>query len=323
MRNDQGDIDITEYLERLPDRGRCLTAGDAPVSYIEDRSRLGYLSDKPFIVGLGAIECSTCVTLVRRPEVIWDANRYYRSLGFSFPYTRISRKQLRLGFYDRGGPDSARLMFVLKQLLNTSTRRKYDNTPLGEVFLDEWVQKFLKDKAVQEAVRRSAESGRTVEPEEVLAEWGMEVQPEKSTEDVEPSGEAGYGEAPGKSTPKDESESPESSDSPPIVVPWSWAYYVWRSQRDDRERLARWQQLLVQAFAARNVVRRFAVGFFGKQPHRFLLGEVDGRDVFFLGEDEEPTEEMAALAVVQMLYDRHRQVTGVQYGQLPQRRQAG
>lgn len=323
MRNDRGDIDITEYLERLPDKGRCLTTGEAPVSYIEDRSRLGHLSDKPFIAGLGAIECSTCVTLARQPEIIWDANEYYRSLGFSFPYTDISRKELRLHFHDRGGPDSVRLMFILKQLLNVSTRRRYDTTPLGELFLDEWVQKYLKDKAVGEAARRSAESGRLVEAEEVLAEWGMEVLADESTEDVESSEKTGYGEDSDEPTSKDESDPPESSDPPPTVVPWRWAYYLWRSQEDDDERLALWQQLLVRAFAARKIQRRFAVGFFGKQPHRFTVGEVDGRDVFFLGEDEEPTEEMAALAVVQMLYDTHRQVTGVQYGQLPQGRQAG
>jgi hypothetical protein len=321
MRTDQGDIDIAEYLAKLPDKGKCLTSGEAQVAYIEDRSVVANL-DKPYLQGRlgGAVTCSTSVTLVVVPEVIWDANSYYRQLGFSFPYTNITRKQMRLNFFDRDGLDSRRLTYVLKQLLDRDTRRQYDRTPIGELFLDSWVQDFLKDKAIREAQRRHAESGEPVEVDDVLAEWGLKAQ---SPGDVESEGEAEYGEDADHPSPKDTSDSPESSDPSPKVIPWDWAYYSWRTQRDDTERLARWQQLLVSAFAARKVHYRFAVGFLGKQPHRYVLGDVDGHEVFFLGEDEEPTEELAAVAVVQVLYDKYRHVTGEHYGQLPQGRQAG
>jgi hypothetical protein len=319
MRNEWGDIDITEYLARLPDRGECLTHPHHGVSYVGidgdkddwsvfDRySPYPFLSEQPHLVGTGPVECSTSTDVALLNDVIWDTNQYYRKLGFTFPY-HPTKKELRVAFVEHGGPDDAWLMMVFKNLIDDKIRRLYDGTPLGQFFLDADWQQRLKQRALREALRRVQEYGEGLadfETEEVLKEWGLTVDP--------PQGD-GYGE-----------DSSTSEDAKPSEtrrkIPWQYSYYLWRSTEYDTERLGRWQQLLVSAFAQKKVRRTFSVGYFGKQPHRCLVSVVDGRQVLFLNEDQWPDEELAAHMVMQVLLDEKRAQIGAQrdYPQLQSR----
>lgn len=316
MRNEWGNIDISEYLARLPDRGRCLTNdGYQETTYVHAEGNAYTMYDdyvrpeSPHVTGFGPVECSTCTDLALVPEIVWDTNYYYRKLGFSFPYMP-TKKELRLAFQERDGANNAWLMMAFKTLVNDKMRLIYDLTPLGQYFLDAEKQEALKKEAIREAVRRRQESGQDTVAEEVLEEWGLGVEPEQ---------ESRYGED--SSTPEDT----PLSDPPSRVYPWRWSYYLWRSSEWDTQRLGLWQQLLVSAFAARKMRRTFSVGYFGKQPHRCLTAQVDGRQVLFLHEDQWPDEELANHMVMQVLLDDTRTKIGVRrdYPQLSSRWEAG
>lgn len=301
------DLDISEYLKRLPDGGKCLTprSGTLHVGQQSEYDDYVRVLDVPRIVGLGPVECSTCTDVALLPEVVWDTNRYYRELGFVSPYMP-TKKELRLAFQEKDGPNNPWLMMAFQVLINARTRLNYDTTPLGERYLDTFTQEALKKEAVKEAVRRRQESGQDTEAKEVLQEWGIGVAPKDQDS---------YGED--SSTPEDTTPSDPSARQ----NRWRWSYYRWRSFEDDTQRLGHWQQLLVSAFAARKMQRRFSVGFFGKQPHRCLSAQVDGRHVFFLHEDEMPDRELAEHIVMQVLLDEARTRIGARrdYPELPAR----
>jgi hypothetical protein len=234
---------------------------------------------------------STETGLALRPEVIHDANGYYRSLGFTFPYLRITRKQLRLAAFEHDAANDERKMHNLKQLLDPEIRAKYDLVPFWERFVDKYFQAWLKERALREA--REANQHRApwqkeTTPEDLLREWGFGVQqdPEEGEE------------------PPPELETPEVSDPDATVkIPWTYSYYVWRSDCDDTDRLGRWQELLIAEFVQVGAKRRFAVGFVGRQPHEWVAGEVRGNHVLYINEDVEPNQELAAKAVKQFLAD--------------------
>lgn len=316
MRNEWGDIDITEYLARLPDRGECLTRRDHGVRSVgygsadkDDWSVFDQYSPSPFfempyLVGNGPAECTSCTDVALLNEIVWDTNQYYRKLGFGFPYCP-TKKELRIAFLDHDGPNNAWLMMAFKNLIDDEIRRRYDGTPLGQFFLDAEWQQCLKQQALREAIRRHQERGESVEdiePEEVLREWGLQV---------DPSQEDRYGED--SSTSEDVKLSGSRRS-----IPWQYSYYLWRSSEYDIERLGRWQQLLVSAFAQRKVQRKFSVGYFGKQPHRCLVSTIDGRQVLFLHEDQWPDEELAAHMVTQVLLDEKRAQIGALQRDNPQ-----
>lgn len=298
-------LDIRPYLERLPDKGRCLTNGGS-VAYLTSDPETLKSQDRPFLQGIiGAPTiCSTDTTveLRSRARIIWDANKYYRDLGFAFPFTP-TRKQLRLAYFDHDGLDDVRLTTVMKFLLNPKLRSAYDATPLGELYLDEDLQTFFKRRAAEEARKR----GGDATAEEVLAEWGLDAVPVKpSEEDVESEGETRYGEDPDEPEDPATSDSPESSDPPAKITSWDWSYFVWRTVQDDRPRLAAWQEFLVSMFVERSILEHFAVGFIDEARGPYAVAKVDSVYVFFLGEDAEPTAELAMLAVFEFLYNRNR-----------------
>lgn len=225
------------------------------------------------------VEASTDTDLAISPPVIWDANRYYRSLGFAWPFRGITVKQLRLAYMDRDGQSSEFLTYVLKMLRNPEIRRAYDLTPFGRQFLDRYVQDMLKRQAIEAARKFNEMRGFGPErtAQDVLNEWGFGVDPEGSSEQPD--------------VPK------VSVPDATVKTPWMYSYYLWRSDCDDTERLARWQELLRAEFVRSGMKLRFAVGFMGRNARRWVTGEVEGRLVVYLHEDVDPTEEMAVAAV--------------------------
>lgn len=231
------------------------------------------------------LEASTETALVRAPDVIWDANGYYRSHGMKFPYRDVTVKDLRRAHMELRGFEDDYLTYVLKQLRNPEIRRIYDATPLGLEYMDKFVQAKIKRIVLRKVAERQRETGVQLDPEEALRRAGFVV-------------DSSAGQEPSSTPPEELSEGGAT-----VQIPWRWAYYLWRSFCDDTDRLGRWQELLVEEFVRAGVKRRFTVGFMGQQPQKWVSGEVKGRLVVYLNENIEPTREMAATAVATIIDD--------------------
>lgn len=240
--------------------------------------------NNPMKQGHGPLLVSTCTALVPSPMWCWDVLGYYRTLGVHW---KATRKQLMTAYQDLDGPNSVGLTHVFKQLLNPSIRRAYDMTPLGHLFMDDiYVQQALKAAAVAEARRRSQETGREVTPEEVIAEE-YSFTPDEDEDALD------------KNAKNDE----------PLVLPdsapWPYSYFTWRSKKSETDVLAEWQALVIREVSKQGAVLTFAVGFVGKQPHRYLVGRIENLQVVFLNDKECPTEALASAAALALLNDLH------------------
>lgn len=239
-------------------------------------------------------ECSSSTALSVLPAVIWDVNGYYRDLGV---LPSATRKDLRLAYFERDGQSSVRLTYVIKQLLNKATRFEYDCTPLGEVFLDDYVRaeidRQIRERAAERA-RRAAEEGARVDftdlssfEADVRSEMGFDV---RSEEDETHS-----------DTPVETVDDTRSvGQDEPVPAKFLYAYYLWAmkpSSGPDVEhsrlvRLGEWQRQLVRAFSREGLTMRFSVGLHRK-PNRWVQGRIGYRTVFFLNDFEDPSEELA------------------------------
>lgn len=233
--------------------------------------------ENPVKMGRGSPLASPTVALAIRPIVCWDVNGYYGALGVHW---KATRKELREAYQSLNGQNSVYLTYVLKQLLNDEIRYEYDCMPLGEQFLnDDYVQDALKAKAAEVASRRSKE-GRYTTPREVVEEQ--------------------YRFIPEADEAADGAPDPEMSDPDATVTDdgnWPWPYYVWRTFAQDTAKLSAWQTLLVSAMAERGFTGSFAVGLFGRQPHRVLTGWTEDNLVIYLSVREDATQELAEHAV--------------------------
>lgn len=86
--------------------------------------------------GAGPLVFSTSTVIQPFPLVKWDVNGYYRDLGVSVEATK---KEMVDAYTEAQGHEDARRTYVLKQLLNSVIRRKYDAVPLGSVFVDRYI----------------------------------------------------------------------------------------------------------------------------------------------------------------------------------------
>lgn len=237
----------------------------------------------PQRAGYGPDAASSCTDLALDPQICWDVNGYYASLGVGW---RASRKELGMAYLAAGGSDSDYLTYVLAQLLNPSVRRAYDRMGLGEVFLDDkYVQAALKGQASAEASRRSA-AGATMSADEVLDEWGymMEDDSAKSYQD------------------SFDSEGVLRQDDP-ADAEWGYSYYVWRTTCDDVDRLRIWQEEILRVLVQeRHPPIHFAVGFVGESDQPVDIEILSGdRKIFFLNELFPPLPDHARTAVHRML----------------------
>lgn len=236
----------------------------------------------PQRAGIGPDTASSCTDLALDPQICWDVNGYYASLGVGW---RASRKELGLAYLAAGGHTSVYLTYVLSQLLNPDVRRAYDRMGLGEVFLDDdYVQAALKRQASSEASRRSA-AGATMSADEVLDEWGyMMEEPEDSYQD------------------SFDSEGTLRHDDP-AGAGWGYSYYVWRTTCDDVDRLRTWQEEILHVLAHGGYPPiRFSVGFVGATDQPIDIEILSGdRKIFFLNETAPPLPDHARTAVHRML----------------------
>lgn len=258
----------------------------------------------PVRQGSGPEECSSCTELSVLPGWIWDVNRYYRDLGVE---PRATRKQLREAYQAKDGQSSARLTYVLGQLLNPKIRLAYDCTPLGELFMDEYVRDRLNRIAKDRMSQRMADLARMgadmslVDDDaiqrDIFAEMGIQA--------VEPEPSGHFHDTPDEVV-DDDSEIGQDEHRP---AKFEYSYYLWRTPLRDPalglDRLSQWQRFLVSALAREGIRIKFAVGFHG-QPQRWIEAAVGYRSVFFLNIDELPTEELARDVALRVRLDRDR-----------------
>jgi hypothetical protein len=250
--------------------------------------------NSPILIGENPVCSSSKVLMTSGPQFCWDANGYYRELGVHW---RASKGDLKRAYEDSNGQDSPRLTYIFKQLLNKETRALYDSTPLGEIFFDDYVAEMLKERAVKEAARRSRT--QYVSPEDVLSEWGFTLD-DNDAADLIADGETSDFPAEGL-----DRETLRGQDDPSQVEyqgKWLYGYYLWRTLCGDTDRLAVWQQLLVDALEGQQAKASFAVGFVGKQPHPYVLGLVSGGVyVVYLNDSVTPDSEVASRAASALL----------------------
>ena len=75
--------------------------------------------DAPVLSHQGPAEFSTCTDLALRPEVCWDTNRYYRTLGVHW---KATKKELMKAYQALGTMPSAYATYAFKQLLDPEVR---------------------------------------------------------------------------------------------------------------------------------------------------------------------------------------------------------
>lgn len=238
------------------------------------------------LVGNGPPEASSSTELSVLPGIVWDVNGYYRELGV---LTNASRKQLRLAYVAKNGPNDERLTYCFKQLLDSGIRFAYDCTPLGELFMDKYVEAMLRQKIISAKAQRISDlRDAGVDPDSIdddaierdVAEQMGLVEEEEDT--------------------PDETVDVDPSDDQDEPVPFLFSYYLWRT-RVGAERaqqvLSEWQALLASELSREGIRIRFAVGLLDRVPHRFAEAKVGYRTVFFLNVHEAPTREMAQAVV--------------------------
>jgi hypothetical protein len=217
---------------------------------------------------------SSCQELV--PWTVRDVRGYYRRLGVP---TRATTRELRLAYLalDPMARDEG-LRYALLQLLDPATRRAYDLTPEGGLFLDRDNREGIERAAALRAAALRARAwlaGRrvTVTQEQVLQEWGFMHVP----------------------------ASPPGPQEPPPRQGWEWGWYSMRdpqgaSSWPGRGELSRWQGMIAAELSSRGVFMRFAVGAWPGDGPRVWRDSNEGCIVFMTGAGR-ATSEMARYAV--------------------------
>lgn len=285
------DLDLSDFIadyEPFFDGGGpvlprgAVTINDSPGHQHESHILSLSSTLKPVRFGMGPDTVSTCTALAVVPEIIWDVNGYYRELGVP---TNATRKELRLAFQRLDGHSSDRLTYIMGQLLNAETRREYDCTPLGQPYMDRYVQDGFKRAAKREADRRNAQ-GDKITAREVLDEMGLKIEDEESPDPVDNEEQVGQHGA----------EEPAG-----YVDPWEYSYYLWRSISPEEDRLQQWQELLHREAVASRVVIQFAVGYRGgSDVPDWSVTTVGDAHVAFLNERVKPTRAHALAALSQL-----------------------
>lgn len=246
-----------------------------PTSYTLAERLLGpaISQEAPRRAGAEQVVFSTATALVPDPQVCFDVNGYYRELGVHW---RAGKTDLRRAYLARDGARSERLTYVLVRLLDPATRRRYDRTALGSLFLDRYVLAAVIRRLLHQA-------GTDVDLLRRLADTlGFDL-----TDPLDPAAfEADDGPAP-----------PEYRDDDPEGV-HAYGYYLWRSPGHDRPgALADWRDMLIRAASKRGLVAQIAVGVVGSTPLTWVHARVGYRDVMFINERVDPTESLAQTAI--------------------------
>lgn len=272
----RADLDISSYVEGTilaPEVTAPAPQGPSP---------------SPEMVDDGPIQFSTCVELEPYPPTSCDARGFYRALGFVWPYTWVTRRQLGDAYQLLEGHRDEWLTHAFRILIGFTSRREYDATRFGELYLDLYAEKAIRRLAKEAAEKTGASE------EAILDEMGLRLT------DVEPT----YLEP---NEPVGDGDQPFTDDDVAVSVPadtlrsWPWGYYLWHSAASDTGRLAIWQAALVRAFARAGLRQRLGVGLVGQASDEVIIGQRAGEMVIFLNERTQPTDELADLVAARVL----------------------
>lgn len=206
---------------------------------------------------------SASTTLAVPGKVIWDVNGYYRILGIPVDATKI---QIRRAFQAKNGHDDWLLTYIVRQLLNPGIRAAYDSSPWGKPFFDDVIERYVKQKLVDEsiaALRNGDESW--VEPIDLSH---LKNQPE----------------------PEDE---PDFASVAEGVMGAAWSSYSWETNHHDEESLSEWRRMVGWVLALSGYTGAYSVGWTRGRGVCSALVEVDGVPVFFLTEGNQPSVTLA------------------------------
>lgn len=264
----------------LPQYGTLSTVLDQPGPDLTDDAPTGLKYASPVRLGDGPDSWSVCRTLACRRPVIHDVNGYYRELGVRHAATR---RELREAYQALDGQTSARLTYVLRQLLDPLVREAYDNSPLGQPFLDDYVVDSVKRAAAREAQKRTAKTGEFTSDEQVLDEWGyVTVGDDDHSAPLDTVATTGQ----------------DQDQLAPTSPRWEYASYAWQTSGYLRNeaKLEGWQAALIRAAGERRLTESgVAIGMTQMDPATgaYMLDDVNGVQVVFFPEDAEPSDEIA------------------------------
>jgi hypothetical protein len=227
------------------------------------------------------LSTGTSLVPLRAARYIDDVNGYYRALGVR---PTATRRQLMAAYKARGGENDAYLTYVMGQLLNTTTRARYDATPLGQLFVDRYVTAHWLRQAQLIANRRNAANGTDETAEDILKSLGV-GQSDPRDEFLDSAPADGF----------DDDGTRDRQPSPQPPAAWSYSYLLLASTCSDTHRLALWQGGLGRALADQGI-RQFAVGFHGASDLPYLVAKDLGIPVVFLHENVQVTGELIAAA---------------------------
>jgi len=204
-------------------------------------------------------------------RIVWDVNGYYREFGVS---PDVIRREIREAYQRKRGWRSSRLTFIMTQLLDLGIRDRYDSTPIGSMFIDGYVETFLRAKAAREISE--------------MRRKGLLSEVEFRELDLDPLDLFA-------TSSKDSNLSDQGSI---VTTPeeWRWSYYLWGSNCDDKERLRQWQELLIGTLGEWKEHHQLAIGFVGNSNTPYEIRAVGYRKVVFLNDLEQPTEALAESA---------------------------
>ena len=245
-----------------------------------------------------AMEFTTSTAMVPWPMYVWDTNAYYSDLGISPKATKL---EIRQAYEALDGQSSPRLTYVVKQLLNDETRRRYDAVELGAVFFDWYVYQSVMNEMIA-AINRDladADADADADFEDFNFRDDLRHLMDQPFDPVDPKKRGGQdGRAPNPSGRA--LNRPRSSQ---------WGFYRWQSNCNDIDRLAEWRGLLSQAMNEKGEIAKIAVGFMGRMAQPIEVRTVGYRIVVFLSDDEWPNEALAEVAAsrVQSITEFQRQ----------------
>jgi hypothetical protein len=175
---------------------------------------------RPVAVPAGPYEFATGQELEPWPTIVWDVNGYYAELGVTHQATRA---ELKAAYQARSGWGSARLTYILRQLLDPEIRAAYDSSRPGSVFFDEYIARWFHDQSLADSIK---EEGRLLTLDERIAKGQEELDLSQYL------------------------NKPYDLDKPlgdEVPLAWRWGYYLYGAFSHDHELLNKWQNSLLTA----------------------------------------------------------------------------